>query len=103
MPVVVVVVEPPAERRDAGEPLMSAGCVVCHGSAACLDLNMLGQWLLLKEEAMLSRFLASLFSSCCPLSRNTRSSPCDDTPKQRQLGISMLPLLHRLHTTATEA
>jgi hypothetical protein len=56
----VVVLERPAERRDGGELLMS-GCV-CHGSAACLDLNMLGQWLLLKEEAMLSRF----FFSCCP-------------------------------------
>jgi hypothetical protein len=54
-----MVVEPPAaERRDGGELLMS-GCV-CHGSAACLDLNMLGQWLLLKEEAMLSRFFCSL-------------------------------------------
>lgn len=54
----VVVLEPPAERRDGGELLMS-GCV-CHGSAACLDLNMLGQWLLLKEEAMLSRFFLLL-------------------------------------------
>jgi hypothetical protein len=38
---VVVLLEPPPERSDGGELLMS-GCA-CHGSAACLDLNMLGQ------------------------------------------------------------
>lgn len=45
---------PPAERTGGGgggEPVMSAACA-CHGSTACLDLNMLGQCLLLKEEAM---------------------------------------------------
>jgi hypothetical protein len=45
----VMVVDPP-EMREGGEPVMS-GCV-CHGWAACLDLNMLGQCRLL-EEAML--------------------------------------------------
>ena len=78
----VVVLEPPAERRDGGELLMS-GCV-CHGSAACLDLNMLGQWLLLKEEAMLGQLrggtaVDSFFSSLAH----------DDAlvKQQRQLGI----------------
>jgi hypothetical protein len=37
----MVVVDPP-ETREGGEPVVMSGCV-CHGWAACLDLNMLGQ------------------------------------------------------------
>jgi hypothetical protein len=40
----VVVVDLP-ETREGGEPVTSG----CHGWAACLDLNMLGQCPLLKE------------------------------------------------------
>ena len=48
----LVVLRPPERRDDDGGELPMSGCG-CHGSAACLDLNMLGQCLL--EDAMLLR------------------------------------------------
>lgn len=59
LPVVVVVVDPP-ETREGGEALMS-GCGG-HSWAACLDLNMLGQFRLLKD-AMLAFLLLLVPSS----------------------------------------
>jgi hypothetical protein len=59
----VLLPPPPPERRDdGGEPLMS-GCA-CHGSAACFDLNMLGQCLLLKDAAMATDRAALLDQIC---------------------------------------
>lgn len=66
----VLVVLPPPERRDDGGELLMSGCG-CHCSAACLDLNMLGQCLLLKEEAMP---IESSLGRSSPLCSTTRSS-----------------------------